>query len=55
MKKTISKKLVVSSTTLRKLAAPELEGVAGGAGFTVGCSEVCTVTCGGPKLCTRAC
>lgn len=41
MKKTTSKKLVVSRTTIRTLRAPELERVAGGQTLAT-CSELCT-------------
>jgi hypothetical protein len=45
MKKTISKKLVVSTVTLRKLTALEFEGVAGGIPPTIRCTDLCSVTC----------
>jgi len=41
MKKTTSKKLVVSRTTIRTLRAPELERVAGGQTLAT-CSELCS-------------
>jgi hypothetical protein len=59
MKKTISKRLTVSATTLRLLSAPMLDGVVGGltalrvCTVSAVCTDVCTDTCG--KICTRTC
>jgi hypothetical protein len=58
MKKKITRKLVVSSMTLRNITVPDLDRAAGGLTTTVrtclpACTDGCTDTCG--KFCTQAC